>query len=53
MKKKIYELPCCHVVVLSSSDVITASNAFLGIDGIIELTSYGFGEDGFSDGGLG
>lgn len=51
MKKKLYEFPCCHVVALSALDVITASNAFLDIDGVIELRSYGFIEDGFTNGG--
>ena len=51
MKKKLYEFPRCHVVALSALDVITASNAFLDVDGVIELKSYGFFEDGFINGG--
>ena len=46
MKKLQYMQPSCMMVALSTADLITASVAFLEEDGIIELTAYGFGDNG-------
>lgn len=45
MKKFSYIAPEISVIAVSTADVITASNAFLGVDGVIELTAYGFDGD--------
>lgn len=46
MKKLQYVCPSCMMVALSTADLIAASVAFLDEDGVIELTAYGFGENG-------
>ncbi|MBQ8849799.1 MAG: hypothetical protein IJ011_05675 [Clostridia bacterium] len=47
--KKNYTTPEISIASVSAADVITASAAFLGADGVIELSSYGF--DGGDIGG--
>ncbi len=51
MRKISYTAPEISVIAISTADVITASKAFLGVDGIIELTAYGFDGDfgGFAE----
>ena len=49
--KKLYQNPEISMSAIASADIITASPAFLGDDGVIELAMYGFGGDfgGFNE----